>query len=140
VRFQRSQQLARALAGMGHACVYEPQLGCEYPAPYLFDRIRARRVAGWGPWNCTFTCPEHDLTTAWGNRKSAGGAAVDDVVHAGAFRNAVQIVSFPRWLEFRNPSSAPWVPDLRLSRLLRDSRAFREILEREDALLERAVR
>lgn len=34
-RIQRSQHLARALAGLGHSCFYvNPHLGCEYRLPY----------------------------------------------------------------------------------------------------------
>jgi len=37
-RVQRSQQLAKAFAELGHRCIYvNPHLGLEYKAPYAFD-------------------------------------------------------------------------------------------------------
>lgn len=145
VRFQRSQQLARALAGMGHACVYlNPQLGCEYPAPYLFDPHPRLGALPDGVLELHVHLPrEHES-----HQRALGQSeirrvvrAVEDVAHAGQFRNAVQIVSFPRWLEVSESIKArhgfPVIYDCH-DYLRGFPRISAEILEREDALLERA--
>ena len=145
VRFQRSQQLARALAAMGHACVYvNPQLGCEYPAPYLFDPHPRLGALPDGVLELHVHLPrEHES-----HQRALGQSeirrvvrAVEDVVDAGQFRNAVQIVSFPRWLEVSESIKArrgfPVIYDCH-DYLRGFPRISAEILEREDALLERA--
>ena len=145
VRFQRSQQLARALAGMGHACVYvNPQLGFEYPAPYLFDPRPRLGVLSDGLLELHVHLPrEHEShQRALGRseiRRVVRG--VEDVVDAGEFRNAVQIVSFPRWLEvsesIKGRHGFPVIYDCH-DYLRGFPRISAEILDREDALLERA--
>ncbi len=143
VRFQRSQQLARALAGMGHACIYvNPQLGCEYRAPYLVDPEPRLGVLSEGVLELHIHLPRahesHQRALARSEISRVVGA-VEDVVEIGKFRRVVQIVSFPRWLEvsqsLKERRGFPAIYDCH-DYLPGFERISKEIKDREGALLE----
>jgi len=145
VRFQRSQQLARALAGMGHACIYvNPQLGCEYRAPYLLDPQPRLGMLSDGVLELHVHLPRahqaHQRALTRSEIRRVVGA-VERVLEIGQFRKVVQIVSFPRWLEvaqsLRERRGFPVIYDCH-DYLRGFDRISAEILDREDALLERA--
>jgi glycosyltransferase involved in cell wall biosynthesis len=102
-RIQRSQQLARAFAGFGNRCFYvNPHMGCEYPLPYLADRCS--RISILEPRVLEFHVHlprEHvfhgRLLTANENRRVS--RALQELAGVAKIRRAIQIVSFPIWLE-----------------------------------------
>ena len=143
VRFQRSQQLARALAGMGHACIYvNPQLGCEYYAPYLVDPQPRLGMLSDGVLELHVHLPRahesHQRALAPPEIRRVV-AAVEHVIEIGQIRKVVQIVSFPRWLEvaqsLRERRGFPVIYDCH-DYLRGFERISAEIMDREDALLE----
>ncbi len=142
VRFQRSQQLARALAGMRHACIYvNPQLGCEYRAPYLLDPQPRLGMLSDGVLELHVHLPRaheaHQRALARSEIRRVVGA-VDRVLDLGQFRKVVQIVSFPRWLEvaqsLRERRRFPMIYDCH-DYLRGFERISTEILDREEELL-----
>ena len=145
VRFQRSQQLARALAGLGHTCIYvNPQLGFEYRAPYVFDPLPRVGVLAGGIFELHVHLPrEHEAHTRAlrPSEVSRVVQAVEALLAAGDFSSVTQIVSFPRWLEvaesLRSAFGFPIVYDCH-DFLPGFERISQEVLEREEALLERS--
>jgi len=145
VRFQRSQQLARALAGMGHACTYvNPQLGCEYRAPYLLDPQPRLGILCDGVLELHVHLPRahesHQRALTRSEVRRVAGA-VERALEIGQFRKVVQIVSFPRWLEvsqsLKERHGFPVIYDCH-DYLRGFERIATEIMDREDALLERS--
>jgi glycosyltransferase involved in cell wall biosynthesis len=143
VRFQRSQQLARALATLGHTCIYlNPQLGCEYKAPYLFDSHPRVGVVSEGVLELHVHLPrEHESHRRALLRSEALRvvSAIEDVMGISKIGKAVQIVSFPRWLEvsqsLRDRRGLPIIYDCH-DYLRGLERVSPGIIGREDALFE----
>jgi glycosyltransferase involved in cell wall biosynthesis len=145
VRFQRSQQLARALASVGHTCIYvNPQLGYEYRAPYLFDSRPRIGVLPDGVLELHVHLPrEHEShrRTLTADEVSRVVAAVREIIEIRGVRNAVQLTSFPRWLDV-----AKTIKDLHGFPILYDchdylpgfGRISAEIIRQEESLFEQA--
>lgn len=144
-RIQRSPQLARAFAALGHPCLYvNPHLGCEYMLPYWFER---------GSWISPLGPGIHELhvhlpTEHVYHRRllrageSARLSRVLEGVLGGAQRaGIVQIVSFPIWLDvalaMRDRYGFPIVYDCH-DFLPGFDNVSRDILAREHALFESA--
>lgn len=100
-RFQRTQQLARALVALGHPCLYvNPQLGNEYFLPFAADpESRIANIAP-GILELHVHLPrEHVSHTRMllESESQRVAEAVEQVVRASGIGEAVQLVSFPRW-------------------------------------------
>lgn len=102
-RMQRSQHLARALAGFGHTCIYlNPHLGCEYQLPYWF--ARESRVAPLEPGihEVHVHLPAEHVFHRRLLRRGENGRVLrtlEQIVSGTPPQGVVQIVSFPIWLE-----------------------------------------
>jgi glycosyltransferase involved in cell wall biosynthesis len=102
-RIQRSQQLAQAFAALGHRSIYfNPPLGCEYLSPYLASRRSRLSVLGRHLFEFHVHLPrEHvfhrRMPSPPENRRIIEAAS--EMVAALEVRKAIQIVSFPIWLE-----------------------------------------
>jgi glycosyltransferase involved in cell wall biosynthesis len=102
-RTQRSQQLAQAFAKLGHRSIYfNPHLGCEYLKPYLADRRSLFAFLGERLLEFHVHLPrEHvfhrRMPTSSENARIV--AAAGELAAALGIRQAIQIVSFPIWLE-----------------------------------------
>lgn len=102
-RIQRSQQLAWAFAELGHRSIYfNPHLGCEYPSPYLASRRSRLSVLGRHLFEFhVHLSREHvfhrRMPSPPENRRIIGAAS--EMVAALKIREAIQIVSFPIWME-----------------------------------------
>jgi glycosyltransferase involved in cell wall biosynthesis len=124
VRFQRSQQLARALAARGHTCIYlNPQLGYEYKSPYLCDPGPRVGVLADGVLELHVHLPrEHEAhrRTLRPNEVSRVAAAVKELIEIRGVSSAVQLASHPRWLE--------------VARAIRDLRGFPIVYDCHDYL------
>ena len=103
VRMQRSQQLASAFARLGHRSLYfNPHLGFEYGGPYLGSP--ASRISILGPRLLEFHTRlprEHifhrRMPEPSENRRIA--AAARELAAVLEMRRAIQVVSFPIWLD-----------------------------------------
>jgi glycosyltransferase involved in cell wall biosynthesis len=100
-RFQRSQQLARALVALGYPCLYvNPQLGCEYFLPFAADpESRIANIAP-GILELHVHLPrEHDSTTRMLHPSECQRVveAIETTLALSGIRRAAQLVSFPRW-------------------------------------------
>ena len=110
-RIQRSQQLARALAASGHRCIYiNPHLGCEHLRPYLADRhswisVLLPRILEFHIHLPREHVLHRRLLSADESRRVL--AAVGELVAVLRIPSAVQLVSFPIWLD-----AAKWLRDL----------------------------
>lgn len=102
-RIQRSQQLARAFASFGNRCFYvNPHLGCEYPVPYLADRCSRIAVLESRVLEFHIHLPrEHvfhaRLLTTDEHLRIVD--ALERIAAVAGIRRAIQVVSFPIWLE-----------------------------------------
>ncbi len=118
-RIQRSQQLARAFASFGNRCFYvNPHLGCEYPVPYLADPFS--RIAVLKPRVLEFHIhlPREHVFHArllTSDEHARIVAALEQLAAGAGIRRAIQVVSFPIWLEtartFRSRFGFPIVYD-----------------------------
>ncbi len=102
-RLQRSHQLALALSAAGCRCFYfSPQLGYEYPKPYLLDPQNRVGVLAPGVFEVHVRVPaEHvfdsRLLTAGESRRVAD--AITRLRERFHITRAVQILSLPIWLD-----------------------------------------
>ena len=141
-RFQRTQQLTRALADLGHPCLYvNPQLGCEYFLP--FAAAPESRVAHIAPSVAELHVHlprEHDSHSRMLLESETARVveAVETALTMAGVTDAVQLVSFPRWAavarRLREQTGAPILYDSHdhLSGL---GRIGSDILASEEALL-----
>jgi len=102
---------ARALR-YGHACVYlNPQLGCEYPAPYLFDPHPRSARCGWVLELHVHLPGNTNLTNGRGASEIRRVVrAVEDVAHAAnsECRSDRELSALARSVGIHQ--SAPWFP------------------------------
>lgn len=102
-RVQRSQQIVKALAAAGHTCVYvNPQLGLEYPVPYLLDpHPRLKLLGGKILELHVHLAREHGSDTRMLTPVEVEQivAVVRRMVGISGIRGMVQLVAFPRWTE-----------------------------------------
>jgi glycosyltransferase involved in cell wall biosynthesis len=102
-RMQRSQQLAKAFAALGHRSIYvNPNLGCEYHRPYLADptsRVSAleARVLEFHVHLPREHAHHRRLLTAKETQRIVREIRV--LVGALGNRRAIQLMSFPIWLD-----------------------------------------
>ena len=118
-RFQRTQQLARALVALGHPCLYvNPQLGNEYFLPFAADpESRIANIAP-GILELHVHLPrEHVSHTRMllESESQRVAEAIEQVLAASGIGESVQLVSFPRWTpvakELRDSLNAPILYD-----------------------------
>lgn len=102
-RTQRSQQMARLLAGRGHRCVYfNPHLGLEYILPYALEK--ESRIAELHPriLEAHVHLPRehayHRRLLTQDETERVYGAA-HRLIAAASIYTAVQMVSLPIWLD-----------------------------------------
>jgi glycosyltransferase involved in cell wall biosynthesis len=142
VRMQRPQQLALALARLGHTCIYvNPHLGCEYPLPYLFDsEPRVGRISD-RIFELHVHLPHEHESHSRGLRAPEVARVVDAVAALTkrcGISNAVQVVSFAKWLDvalaLRAEHDFPLIYDCH-DRWDAFPRISREIVARESELL-----
>lgn len=100
MRFQRSQHLVTALAGMGHRCIYvSPHLGREFESVPLLDGAHRLSRLGEGIYELHVRLPREPV---FHHRRLSDreDAIVEDaigrVLPEGA-RDVVQVASFPLW-------------------------------------------
>lgn len=142
IRMQRPQQLALALAKLGHTCIYvNPQLGCEYRLPYLFDpHPKVARISDRILELHVHLPHEHESHSRRLRERETARivAAVGKLLEQCGITNAVQVVSFPRWLEvaetIRADRGFPLLYDCH-DRVEGFSRISRDIVRQESALL-----
>jgi glycosyltransferase involved in cell wall biosynthesis len=102
-RIQRSQQLARALARLGHPVVYlNPHLGRQFERVRLLDRHHRVSCAEEGILELHVRLPRepvfhHRMLHDTESRVVAD--AVSRLVETASWKRAVQIVSLPIWME-----------------------------------------
>lgn len=123
-RIQRSQHLARALADLGHLCIYvNPHLGLQYASPRLFSpdaRLSALRP---GLFELHVHLPaEHaiDSRCLMDSEAELIVDVVESLVQELGIRDAVQMVSLPSWLA--------------VAKALRDRRGFSMVYDCHDYL------
>lgn len=123
-RIQRSQQLARAFAGLGNRCFFvNPHLGCEYPVPYLAAPNSRLSILEPHIYELHVHLPrEHVFHSRLLETNESGrvSRAIEGLTATMNSRRAVQIVSFPIWLD--------------ASKALRAKRGFPIIYDCHDAL------
>lgn len=100
-RIQRPQQMARAIAAIGHRVIFiNPHLGCEYPRPWPLSRKPRIAVIAPRILELHIHLPrEHPYHARLLSRTEARqvAAAVEEVVSALDVRNAIQIAGLPIW-------------------------------------------
>ena len=102
-RMQRTQHLATAFAAQGHRCIYvNPHLGCQYHRPYLAEPESRVSVLDTRILEFHIHLPrEHvfhrRLLTTKETRRIV--REIGELLGALGLRRAVQLVSFPIWLE-----------------------------------------
>jgi O-antigen biosynthesis protein len=117
--FQRTQQLTREMARLGHRCLYvNPHLGREFPQPYGFSEGRLISLLEPGVLEAHIHLPRepvfhHRLLTS--SEDMAVTGAVCDVVDAIESARQFTFVSFPLWANvarrLRDRTGAPIVYD-----------------------------
>jgi glycosyltransferase involved in cell wall biosynthesis len=141
-RMQRSQQLAKALADLGHFCIYiNPHLGLEYPSPPIASTEPRISVLHPGIFELHIRLPaEHAIDSRCLQMPEAARVltAVRAVVNELEICNAIQIVSLPVWFDvvrtLRDQYGFPFVYDCH-DYLPGFERLAREIVEAEPALI-----
>ncbi len=102
-RVQRSHHLARGLAALGSRCFwFNPHLGCEYRRPYLLDPRSRLGVLDESLYEVHVHLPREHVFHQRMLRQSESdmiSSAVRKLTSAARVAAAVQIVSFPIWLD-----------------------------------------
>ena len=102
-RLQRSQHLAKALADMGHLCIYvNPHLGLEYYSPQLLSPEARLSVLYPGIFELHVHLPaEHPIDARRLRPPEVARIvrAIDILLNDLEIRDAIQIVSLPSWFE-----------------------------------------
>jgi len=118
MRFQRSQHLVTALAGLGHRCIYvSPHLGREFESVPLFDDAHRLSRLGDRIYELHVRLPREPVFhhRRLNDREDAIVAdAIGRVLPEGS-RNVMQVASFPLWFgvarRFRKERGFPVVYD-----------------------------
>lgn len=142
-RMQRSQHLAKALADLGHVCIYvNPHLGLEFATPPLFSRRAQLSALYPGIFELHIHLPtEHPLNSRplLHSEVNLVLTEIGKVIRNLAISKAIQIVSVPSWLDV-----VTGLRDQHGFRILYDchdylsgfERLAREIIDAEPLLLE----
>jgi glycosyltransferase involved in cell wall biosynthesis len=139
---QRSQQLAKALADLGHLCIYiNPHLGLEYPSPPIVSAEPRISVLYPGIFELHIHLPgEHSIDSRCLRMPEAARVvnAIRAVVNELEICDAIQIVSLPVWFDvvmaLRDQYGFPCIYDCH-DYLPGFERLAREIVQAEPSLI-----
>lgn len=102
-RIQRTQHLARTLAGLGHRCFYvNPHLGRQFHQPYPFSRKRRAKQLEPGVVEAHIHLPREPVFHHRALSGSETGQLVREIealLDAHRSRRLLQIASLPLWLD-----------------------------------------